>query len=342
MENKLNELNIFALRDLGRRMGVSSPTSKKKEEIIKNILEIMSGQTQPNLNKTKQGRPPKTFGYDFANVFSFNSLNQISLSQPAKQYNDDQVSTIVGYVELVNNNSAILWVNKDFKNENYFISSNVLKDVDVRTGDKVVVEICFEDNQYVVKGIFNINDCPINQMKIRKSYEEINHVSLEKSLKFSNSKFQNYGLNFADNIYCYGEDNKHNTLGVIDILNACEAKQKVYLNISLTDKNKTLLNGLKNAEIFVADITEKLENIRRIISLSIERAKRLFEHGEDVVFVVDDMLSIVGVDNENLNLVKTLASISKQSKKGSITLLAVMPNDSIIQIEKLADKRLKI
>ena len=40
MENKLNELNIFALRDLARKTGVSSPTSKKKEELIKNIIEI--------------------------------------------------------------------------------------------------------------------------------------------------------------------------------------------------------------------------------------------------------------------------------------------------------------
>lgn len=342
MENKLNELNIFALRDLGRRMGVSSPTSKKKEELIKGIVEILSGQTQPNLNKTKQGRPPKVFGYDFANVFSTNSFNQISLNQPIKHYQDDQILTKAGYVEIVNNNSAILWVNQDLKNEHYFISSDIINGVDIRTGDKVIVEVCFEENQHVVKGVLSVNDCPISQLKLRKNYDNIEHISLEKSLQFSNSKFEDLGLCLADNIYCYGVDNKRNTLSVVDMLNACKVDNKIYVNISLTDKNKSVLNSLNNAEILVSNTAEKLDNIRRIVNLAIERAKRILELGEDVVLVVDDMLSILGVDNENLNLVKMLASISKQSKKGSITLIAVMPNDSIIQIEKLADKRLKI
>ena len=59
MENKLYDLNIYALRELGRRVGVNSPTSKKKDELIKDILSIQSGEKEPVQQKTKQGRPPK-------------------------------------------------------------------------------------------------------------------------------------------------------------------------------------------------------------------------------------------------------------------------------------------
>ena len=82
LEDKLNELNIFALRDLARKTGVSSPTSKTKAELIEGIVNIISGREQPQLNKTKQGRPPKVFGYDFASVLDSNlSLGALKLNQ---------------------------------------------------------------------------------------------------------------------------------------------------------------------------------------------------------------------------------------------------------------------
>ncbi|MCQ2564441.1 MAG: hypothetical protein MJ152_01080, partial [Clostridia bacterium] len=58
---ELNELSIFALRELARRAGVASPTSKKKEELIVGILDITEGRAMPNIAKTKQGRPPKNY-----------------------------------------------------------------------------------------------------------------------------------------------------------------------------------------------------------------------------------------------------------------------------------------
>ena len=77
--------------------------------------------------------------------------------------------------------------------------------------------------------------------------------------------------------------------------------------------------------------------------MATERSKRFLEAGEDALVVVDDISSIYGIDKEGLNLVKNLVSITKEGgKKGSITLLAVMPNESFNQIEKLADRRLKI
>jgi len=59
LQDKLNELNIFALRDLARHTGVKSPTSKKKEQLIKEIVEITSGEKKPDVNKNKQGRVEK-------------------------------------------------------------------------------------------------------------------------------------------------------------------------------------------------------------------------------------------------------------------------------------------
>ncbi len=59
-EEILNKLGIFELRNLGRDVGISSPTTLRKEELTKEIMSIVNGEKQPTKAKTKQGRPPKS------------------------------------------------------------------------------------------------------------------------------------------------------------------------------------------------------------------------------------------------------------------------------------------
>lgn len=345
LENKLNELNIFALRDLARRAGVSSPTSKKKEELINGIVAIMSGEKQPDVNRTKQGRPPKVFGYDFSDVLNAKvvPLNQLILNQPTKEYSDEDITTVAGWLEPVNNGAAIMWINKNFKNENYYVSKELFAGRDIRCGDRVVAEIGTKDNQQFVKKIFSVNDVPLLQLNNRVKFEDICHEDLDESLSFEKEEFNSLEIEKGTNVFVYGEDNAENTMAVVGMLNSCKSEHKIYINISLTEKNKTRLQNLKNVEAFVANLCDELDVVRRVILLAVERIKRILEIGESVVVVVDDMQSIYGLEKDGPTLVKNLVSTTKSNIEfGSISLIALMPNNNLVQIEKLADKRLKI
>lgn len=342
MENKLNELNIYALRELGRRVGVSSPTSKKKEELIEAILNIQLGKKQPETTKTKQGRPPKTFGYNF-NILDSN-LSKISMHQDVKNYDISEVQTVAGYIELINNNSAFLWVEKNNTYFNYFVSSQVIDGLNLKTGDRVVVKVCGDENQTTVTEIYNINGCPKSKYNAKRvDYYDIENVLPNKPLVFNNAEYNSLGLKMGENTYVYGSNNNMNTCAIVDMMNACKCEYKLYVNVSIAEKNKMFLNNINNAEKLVANLTDEIDVSRRVLSLAIERAKRLIECGEDVLVVIDDLLSITSVDKDNLTFTKNLVALTKQAKKsGSITLLAVMPNNTLTQIEKLADKRLKV
>lgn len=348
LEQNLNELNIFALRDLARRTGVSSPTSKKKEVLIKEIVEIVSGDKEPLGNKPKQGRPPKVFGYDFANVFTNNltlgaggdSLTEQVLNRDLVEAENEEVLTVAGWLEVVNNNSALLWVEKNYKTINYFVPSEVLKKLEVRMGDRVVAEVFADDNSRVVKKIFSVNDYPIMQNEVvRKNYEEVEHILPNKYLEFENKKFEKLKLLCGEDVFVYGNNNNNNTKKIIEILNSCKIENKIYINVSLVEKNKIFLKSLMHSENFVSSLTDDSTITKRIVSLAIERAKRILEMGEDVLIVVDDLNSVMSIDEF---LAKGLVSIVKNSNKGSITLLSVMPNFGMNQVEKLADRRLKI
>ncbi len=55
---QLNQLNIHSLHFIAREVGVKSPTSLKKQELINEILLIQGEKKQVNA-KNKKGRPPK-------------------------------------------------------------------------------------------------------------------------------------------------------------------------------------------------------------------------------------------------------------------------------------------
>ena len=347
MENKLNEYNIFALRDLARRTGVKSPTSKKKDVLIREIMDIRSGKQAPQIEEKRQGRPPKTFGYDMTNVFSFvdeREVAELTLKQSDEEFLDSELVTVAGVLEPVNNNAGILWVFKNYGVDKYFVPASVMMKHNFKIGDSVVGKTTGDESQKIITDIFSVNNVPISQFKNkRQNFNDIERILPNQKLNFDDGVFNSLNLQKGENCYLYGTNNNNNTLAAIRLLNSVECENKIYINISVAEKTKLLLKDLKQCEKYTCMITENADISKRMVMLALERMKRILEVKEDVVAVVDDMLSITGVDNVSLNLVKSLVSLSSAtSKYGSITLMAVMPDSSLVQIEKLADVRMEI
>ena len=55
----LSALSIYELRGLARSLGVVSPTSKDKQEIVEEILQIIYGENYESLENLTKGRPVK-------------------------------------------------------------------------------------------------------------------------------------------------------------------------------------------------------------------------------------------------------------------------------------------
>ena len=55
----LNALGIYELRELARGLGVVSPTSKDKLELVEEVLQIIYGENYDSLESLTKGRPAK-------------------------------------------------------------------------------------------------------------------------------------------------------------------------------------------------------------------------------------------------------------------------------------------
>ena len=339
-EKQLNEYSIYMLREIARSVGVESPTSKKKQQLVSEILEISEGKRTPK-EKTKQGRPPKNFGL-FADVMSQPQSTQLLFKQD-KQNNPEREGSIVsGYVEQVNLTTTYLWVKYDLEYCCYFIPAQVCAKYNLKFGDLISVQLGVGEEKMIVKEVLSVNNIPINKYDgKRKEFEKIVHAMPNKKITFKTAEL-GLEVQYGENVYFYGNNNTQYTVSIINVMNACDADKKIYLNVSIADKNKNFLNSIEGAEMFVANIMEGAERIRKIISIAIERAKRVCEEGGNVVIFVDDVISLWSVDELSHVLVKKLMSVTKNGgKKGSVSVFAVMSNDVELKLfEKLADKRI--
>ena len=345
MEEQLQELGIFALRELARRTGVNSPTSKKKDELIKEIVEINNGVKKPQ-TVTKLGWPPKSYGYDISNIFSYNKNQTISndnvivLNQDVS-VEDDNLLRCRGVVEILSSTVAFLWMFKDGKYFNFYIPNALIENYNLKSGDSCFVLVETKDGQMIVKDLLTVNSIPIAKYSgKRKDFFKIDHIQNKEEILFKSNKFSNIKINKGENFYIYGSNPNENTDFVINLLNDVKIDNRVYLNVSIVEKTKHILNKFNSTELYVANLTDDLEMVRRVITLATERLMRVLEDGEDVLIVIDDVVSLTSVDLQDLSLLKKLMSLTKKGKAGSITIVAIMNKDqSVAQIEKLADSR---
>lgn len=90
-ERELEAMSIFRLRECARKVGVQSPTSKRKRELIDLYLSIASGKTPP-VNPSRRGRPPKNdSGISPVKIVS-DAPTQLTLNDSADKVATDRAS----------------------------------------------------------------------------------------------------------------------------------------------------------------------------------------------------------------------------------------------------------
>ncbi|MBR2969761.1 MAG: hypothetical protein IKC49_01765 [Clostridia bacterium] len=331
---ELIELSIYELRNLARETGVKSPTSKVKNELVRQIIEIREGRLDPVVERSKKGRPPKSINYSFRAKPKVIKLCQ---DESSFDYADDVLSS--GYVD-VSEGVARLRLEDHLRTE-YAISDELLTKFSLKNGDKLLVELDFNIGQ--VKDVFNVNGLPIDQVQNRVDYYDIEHVSTVNEIKFVN-KLGDLKADFGDNVFLFGNNNINNTKMLINALNNVENCKKIYVNTSITEKNKGLVNELKDCDKFLANITDDFDYVMSVVALVVDYAKRLFETGENVVVAIDDVLSISAIEDRNMICTKELLALAKSAKNpASISVFALMTRDEkLLWADKLADKRFVI
>lgn len=192
-EELLAGLGIYELRELARHMGVSSPTTKKREQLEKEIIELSKSQrVHVEDGKAKRGRPPKSLKKldGIIDIFTPKGLSEISLNKKIDnkisdyfEFNQNtfekNVESVEGWLRKTNSEKYYFRFNSNYE-KIVLVPLHFVQKFSLVEGDKIKGDVRKVSTQeyYVLENLLSINN---NQPDTNRNFEQINdQISLEK------------------------------------------------------------------------------------------------------------------------------------------------------------------
>lgn len=332
LELKLESKGIHTLRQIGRVVGVSNPTTKKKDELIRDIMAIARNQAEPCPRATR-GAPPKSEEYDRELVDEIESCRQQTVGEEEQK-----------------NMSDFVFASPENEEDEEKQYSGVLENADkfwfVRTQNMQISSYgdVFVHSSFVSRFHLRVGDYIVCRAKRRKQGEcpgatyiiSVNGKSPELA---RSAPFESLTPCYPDRRYTLEYEGCSLTERVIDLFSPVGLGQRALVvsppKAGKTTMLKTIAHAIcKNyplAKVIVLLIDERPEevtDIRRSVegamvvystfdkgdshhihtaSLTLEHAKRLVETGMDVVILMDSITRLTRAYNAVCNSGRTLS-----------------------------------
>ncbi len=177
-------LGISDLRSYGREIGVSRPTTKKKEELIEAIIDIFTGKVSP-IKVSNQGAPVKNARvderipamiqslcekYDYTDgifrdfAFVYRQRQQAMRANPSRLVlhdgldNGNKLPSMEGQVYRANNRLYIFPLDGVTPQEKLLVSSDIYSRYDLREGDRITFDFVVNiRGEIVIKTLSTVN-----------------------------------------------------------------------------------------------------------------------------------------------------------------------------------------
>ena len=275
-EALIRSLGVFELRGLAREVGVSSPTTKKREELISLISEKLKEGSFFDTQSQRRGRPYK----------KLNSLNEIVNNMVNENFKLEELS-FDSVVRFMQEDTPIIFdvTEEDGEFEGFVRKQD--KDlylIDSATQEKVLINASVEFFDKLEVGAFiKIEAKKIDGSKFyyaSKIYE-INNISagefsgkcIEKGEEIINNDIIPYSLYEAKvgrrNIFCYSEDLYEND-NFQGLMSYCEKNgyKLLLLSINTSYENQIMFRNVGIDNKFMTEYGSKpLISVMNLLSI---------------------------------------------------------------------------
>ena len=299
IEDLVKDLGVFELRAIARQMGVPSPTTKKRDELVLLIKESVRKRGAIELDQ-KRGRPYKKLFTldDLTNKLSFDSkpfkpeYNTIlAFEQEEKPIQTTEEESFLMEGIIRKTNSAIGFL--DLQSGDLVFLSNLLYDYnELSTGDKIKVEAkrVAEANYYSSSKIIEINNTKIENYKFNIK-EDGEDIIDNRCIPFAKNKNIMVGRR---NVYLLEEDIFENTY-FQNLYEYCNKNGFEFITIgaNISFENKILFNNLKINNNFTSVYGTDTEQANNKVIDGINYAVRQRELRKEIVVFVTDVVEVL-------------------------------------------------
>ncbi len=312
----LNTLGIYELRELARSIGVSSPTTKKREQLCTEILDISSGSVKVEAKQNKKGRPPKTITKITTMVKDYIPPEILKLQKPIEresysnilmlaqnpsiygQINSNVNKQIFGYLDSINGHFYLnnLKNNELFKFITFYVPDEIISKYNLREGDKVLAYGKISDNYDcgILEEVLKINDVDVsNWNSKRKVYDisafdipSVDTVVFGKNIK-KGERTISYFQNDEDAILAIVKEienlSRNNNLD----------EKLVFVGIELAPEVIYYGRLNKNLEMFATTYYNNLDESYNAIINAINFCNSTLKDGKSVRMFIFDIMGLV-------------------------------------------------
>lgn len=330
----LKTMGIYELREFARQVGVVSPTTKKRAELIAAIEAINNGEVEV-AQKTRKGRPPKSVKsvapyYDMLipeELKTKDSLSEKFLTFKNVSETETKQNDVKGYLrKTINNNYYI-------KNEDYisnfklvYVPNKLLGNFE--TGD-YVSGVCIgdEDKDYAMLLSFE-DSCAVKKIS---NFENI--VEKDAKIELLDCKQGERVLSFCDDSRAFYTEQEELSKKLID-----NGYKVLYIASNLPNEVGALAKFKVLGAHFESLYDENYETVYDRTSIAIDHIISLARQGKDVVVMVYNILDLLNSLDlyfgsqgkifvkdhtiEAVQIVKKLFALGRNLEKGSVTVIA--------------------
>ena len=324
LQYKLRKCGIHVLRQLGRAAGVYSPTNKKKDELIADILAIAANRADP-VPVSRRGAPPKSGECDRELLEEIETCRRYYIGRPASENRMEVPETSVSaprnaeegeYCGLLESSERYTFFRPEGRNRPYqevFVHSNFIARYKLRTGDRLV---CMaqsseeEGHALTATHILSVNGMAPDEL-CRDVFENLTPCYPSERITLSHE-----GCSLTERVvdlFCPIGKGQRALIaapagagGTVFIKKIASAVLKNYpemcVNVALIggrpEDATDLRRSLNGAAVACATFDNSAEELIRTADLVLENSKRLVESGRDVVLFLDNISLLVGAYSE--------------------------------------------
>lgn len=377
MREKLETLPVTELREIAKVNHIKSVTTMRKSMLIDKILEAVGENNieepakeqsertyMPSQSRTYT-RPAEKIAPDKANEQKNNEIKNNEMKNSDNKNQAPQIDESLDSGIIAN---GILEVMPDgygfIRCDNYmpgdadvYVSPIQIKRLGLKTGDIIIgkVRVRTQNEKFAALLCVNtVNGYQISDVMKRKNFEDLTPVFPNKRLVMETNR-HNMAMRILDIMSPIGKGQRGMIVsppkaGKTTLLK--EMAQSITRNnpdikmiILLIDERPEEVTDIKesiegrNVEVIYSTFDELPEHHKRVSEMVIERAKRLVEHGEDVVILLDSITRLAraynltvapsgrtlsgGLDPAALHMPKRFFGAARNMREGgSLTVLA--------------------
>ena len=299
---ELQKMSIKELRVFARSIGTVSPTSQSKEQLIDNILLILSGQIQPEYKNFNRGRPAKTTNITKGIGFSYGEI----IAKVASGRAEYEVGEVLSATVVADKDGISL---SRFKfgglQEKIELDQALIERFELKEND--VVDYVVDNGKIIIK---QLNGKPIN---------------ISQSL-----------VNFGDrNLLLYGK----NLIKVASLAQKQQILENISKNKKVVLVSADSLISTNNNIVFVPYKVASDQEVINSFFTGLSFARFISSTGDETVVVADDFLTVFASAN-NQNLLNDLIERLNSLVESNITFVALSPaisDASLKLLEKYFD-----